>query len=190
MPDRKAVLWCAQWSCSKKKKNVDSCCVTEQSLSFFTEEIRSCPYHFLSLYIRENPLSLKVVDTFTCFVSLEGRTSEELFVFLQISLSLKLSITSWRAFWVFMYNMYIVVHTVCDIFCTGCPWMHSCIRNRDIWHESRCVQPKDCAYVYIHLQYTHGYVCTIRYALLGQTCSMKPQSVVAVVLNENEGVYI
>lgn len=49
----------------------------------------------MDMYIRENLLKHEVVDTLTCSVSPEGKMSETLLVFLQISLSLKLSITSW-----------------------------------------------------------------------------------------------
>lgn len=81
-----------------------------------------------------------------------------------------------------MYIMYIVVHTVCDMFCTGCP-MHSCIRNGDMNQDAKVGQKTICAYVYIHLKYTHGCVCTIRYALLGQCRGslIKAQSCITVV---------
>lgn len=79
--------------------------------------------------------------------------SEELFVLVQISLSLKLSITSAGVF------MYIVVHTVCDLLCTDCPLTH-CIKKRDIWHESKCKsQPKVCLCGCVYTLKIHTWVC-------------------------------
>lgn len=79
--------------------------------------------------------------------------TEELFVLVQISLSLKLSITSAGVF------MYIVVHTVCDLLCTDCPLTH-CIKKRDIWHESKCKsQPKVCLCGCVYTLKIHTWVC-------------------------------
>lgn len=163
VPDRKAVLW---WGSCPAAKMTISYCLRCQSLSFFTEEIWGCPSCFLSLYIYENPLNHEVVDALMCSVSLEAKVSEELFVFLQISLSLKFSITSWV--WadflsVVVYIMYIV-HTVAAaalcILVVGTEMF-------DVNQDTKVSQKAICAYLYIHFKYTHGCVCTIRYTLLG-----------------------
>lgn len=69
----------------------------------------------------------------------------------------------------FVYIMYIVVHTV--ISSAPAALVRILVLGKEIFdmnHEDAKVSQKSvCAYVYIHLKYTHGCVCTIRYALLG-----------------------
>lgn len=134
-----------------------SCCLKLQSLSLFTEEIWSCSSDFPSLYIPEDPLNHEGVDTLMCFVSLEGKMFEELFVFVQVSLSLKQAGVG-AGF--LMYIMYIVVHTVCDIFCTGgCPLTSSHVRRC-----LTCIKMQKSAkslfvYMCIYTYSTHMGVC-------------------------------
>lgn len=140
-----------------------SFCLKFQSWSVFTEEIRRCPCDFLSLYICDNPLNHEGADTLMC-LCLWREKCQKIFVFVQVSLSLKL----WSLAGVFMYIMYIVVYTVCDIRCTGCPLTHSCIRNRDIWRASWCKsQPKVCLCICVYTLKVHTWVCmynTVRLA--------------------------
>lgn len=98
VPDRKAVLWWVQWSCSKNDYQLLSkicmcvfVCVCARVCTFFKNH--------------------EVVSTWMCFVFWREKMSEELFVLVQISLSLKL----WPQVGIW-FNVY------CVDFCTYCKW--------------------------------------------------------------------
>lgn len=55
---------------------------------------------------------------------------------------------------------YVYYVYCCTYWCSGCP-MHSCCRNRDIWHES--AKRLHILYVYVLFKYTHGCVCSLWY---------------------------
>lgn len=105
-----------------------------------------------------------------CFLSLEGKKS--FLSSVQISLSLKLLITSWSLsrlceclciLCILLYILYVISSAPAAL-------LHILVLGTEIFdmnQDAKVSQKSVCAYVYIHLKYTQWCVCTIRYALLG-----------------------
>lgn len=81
-----------------------------------------CQSVFPNRFVQDSNPFVKYIIHWLC-VSAEGKQSGELFVFDQISWFQRLGSLAgvFFFFWVFLYIMYIIVHTVCDMICTGSP---------------------------------------------------------------------